>query len=675
MRIQKFIGILSVVICFVACHADRRMEQVLELSGDNRAELQKVLDHYKGDSLKYEAACFLIENMPGAFGADPAVVSTCAPFYEQYDSLLQVHGYDSLLRAGSYSRFREWGDAVDSLWQNFEGRHAVVRYGTRRMDLLTVSADHLIAEIDLAFEAWRENVYTRDCSFDDFCEYILPYRRKNGLVIDSMRRVFHDRHKGQFFTHSGNDMIDEMDSLLYRYRHITHSNFYGTRIPVLTAGSYEKLRHGLCEQRCWYNSLLLSSLGMTVAIDYVPVWGNRNSSHTWNVLVMNGKSYAFESYWDTDRWKYKRIYNNRDNDEYWGRFRLPKVYRHTFRRYPEGPLADRDVPGEDIPEFFRNVRRKDVSHEYFDTVNVSVRLDPVPEGTRYAYLCVVDYGEWKPVQWGRIEKGKVVFPGMGKGVVYMPMYCKGGIMQVAGNPFWLKPDGSMRPLMPDGKKQSIAVCRPDGASVYAYQDNWKKDYADVAGTMLEGWRENDSFRRRICVFPTDLENGSKWVAVNGGREVRYVRMKLPYGRVALGRLEFYRDTEDGGTAKVQGVRVMGALPENREGEKPDYLLDGVSATGYKNEISCGYIDFDLGRDCLLAAVRFCPYLETDYRADREYELCFWQDGWRVLGRHKGPGVLRMDSVPCNALLLVRHPRGMEIKGRPFIYEDGEVIWL
>lgn len=178
MRIQKFIGILSVVICFVACHADRRMEQVLELSGDNRAELQKVLDHYKGDSLKYEAACFLIENMPGAFGADPAVVSTCAPFCEQYDSLLQVHGYDSLLRAGSYSRFREWGDAVDSLWQNFEGRHAVVRYGTRRMDLLTVSADHLIAEIDLAFEAWRENVYTRDCSFDDFCEYILPYRRK-----------------------------------------------------------------------------------------------------------------------------------------------------------------------------------------------------------------------------------------------------------------------------------------------------------------------------------------------------------------------------------------------------------------------------------------------------------------------------------------------------------------
>ena len=33
----------------------------------NKAELEKVLKHFKHDSLKYRAACFLIENMPGKY--------------------------------------------------------------------------------------------------------------------------------------------------------------------------------------------------------------------------------------------------------------------------------------------------------------------------------------------------------------------------------------------------------------------------------------------------------------------------------------------------------------------------------------------------------------------------------------------------------------------------------
>ena len=39
----------------------------LQVSGDNRKELEKSLYYYKknpSDSLKYKAACFLIENMP-----------------------------------------------------------------------------------------------------------------------------------------------------------------------------------------------------------------------------------------------------------------------------------------------------------------------------------------------------------------------------------------------------------------------------------------------------------------------------------------------------------------------------------------------------------------------------------------------------------------------------------
>ena len=75
------------------------------------------------------------------------------------------------------------------------------------------------------------------------------------------------------------------------YSHITHSGFAGMSIPVLSPLAMERLRHGLCEQRCWFNTILLSSLGMASATDFVPAWGNRNNSHTWNVVTLIPQHY------------------------------------------------------------------------------------------------------------------------------------------------------------------------------------------------------------------------------------------------------------------------------------------------------------------------------------------------------------------------------------------------
>jgi hypothetical protein len=57
-------------LCFFllfSCTSHSALEQSLHLAGANRPELEKVLQRYKAnpaDSLKYRAACFLIENMP-----------------------------------------------------------------------------------------------------------------------------------------------------------------------------------------------------------------------------------------------------------------------------------------------------------------------------------------------------------------------------------------------------------------------------------------------------------------------------------------------------------------------------------------------------------------------------------------------------------------------------------
>ncbi|WP_436417263.1 hypothetical protein KCV26_12710 [Petrimonas sulfuriphila] len=60
--------IFLILICSCTVKGPSELQQALLFARDNRAELEKVLKRYSidpADSLKYRAACFLIENMPG----------------------------------------------------------------------------------------------------------------------------------------------------------------------------------------------------------------------------------------------------------------------------------------------------------------------------------------------------------------------------------------------------------------------------------------------------------------------------------------------------------------------------------------------------------------------------------------------------------------------------------
>ncbi|MFR3187668.1 MAG: hypothetical protein ACLTOV_06615 [Phocaeicola sp.] len=59
-----WIGLVVLFLVSSCSPRNDRLEFALASAGTNKEELVKVLRHYEGDSLKYRAACFLIENMP-----------------------------------------------------------------------------------------------------------------------------------------------------------------------------------------------------------------------------------------------------------------------------------------------------------------------------------------------------------------------------------------------------------------------------------------------------------------------------------------------------------------------------------------------------------------------------------------------------------------------------------
>ena len=638
-----------------------KLETVLSSAKENRSELQKVLEYYKNDSLKLEAAKYLISNMTGSYAIDSSMQKAYSAFYQIYYNVCEK--YNNEIN-------KKCGEEIDSLWQVFCFVNSEELMGKKMDDARFLKASTLISEIELAFKVWKENIYTRTCSFYEFCEYILPYRRENELIIDDSRKLFYHRHHNDFYTRDGKNFIEETDSLLFLYKDMKHSPYYVPKIPLLNASAFEKVKTGTCEQRCWFNSILLSSLGMATAIDFVPVWGNRNGGHSWNVIIVNGISYPFEAFWDNDRWKYKRVYNNKSYDNLWGKFRLAKVYRRTYTSYIEGPLADNRVARENIPLLFKNEKKKDVSSEYFETQDVEIKLntDSMKSIPQYANLSVYNFQNWTPIQWGKVEGNHVTFDKMGKDIVYLPTYYTKGMNIPAGDPFLLKTDGTLQYLSPSTEKEQVVI-RNYGGQV-PFNEN-RKYLTSLIGSELWGIK-NGKKDKLLCIINDTLQIKHQLFHIKDTTSYRFVRLCLPSSSIALGELSFY-----GTNQQITHVKIISALSGNNKNEKPEMLIDGLSDTTFNGEAPKGYIDFDLNNEYNLSDIGITPYIRSWLGKSNTYELHYWENGWQPIEHKEGNGnYLLFNHVPKNALLRLINPEKMiQEHHRIFIYKNGKVVWL
>src|SRR5882757_1647421 len=170
---MKNVFFLSVLLCLISCTGNRQqaaIEAALVDAGANRSELQKVLDHYSApaDSLQLKAAQFLIANMPYHFGyyGDEinkyriifSIIDTLSYHKENVTKEDKMHIGDSLLNVYGIPN----GEQTEKI-----------------PDTKIISADYLITNIDFAFRAWRKAPWGKKVDFEDFCDYILPYRFRN----------------------------------------------------------------------------------------------------------------------------------------------------------------------------------------------------------------------------------------------------------------------------------------------------------------------------------------------------------------------------------------------------------------------------------------------------------------------------------------------------------------
>ena len=155
---QRILLTLTAVILLAGCNPSGQGDELavaLDLAGDNRSELQAVLDHYSAprDSLKRRAAEYLIGNMAGKY-------TVSSPALEAYEELLleiaQVPADEGLNSPRIGNLFAEF--------RKKDPRTADTRL-RKRSDLETIPADYLIRAIDASFDTWESTPWHRHYSF------------------------------------------------------------------------------------------------------------------------------------------------------------------------------------------------------------------------------------------------------------------------------------------------------------------------------------------------------------------------------------------------------------------------------------------------------------------------------------------------------------------------------
>ncbi len=157
------VRLISAICMFTAC--DSNLRQSLEMAGDNRDELKKVLNHFKDDPdpLKYKAAKFLIENMPYHYSYEGKGI-------QQYDSVY-------LAMAEEPIQFRD--SIFKQLMVDVDGKNM-----TAVPDIHSLKADYLIKIINEACDTWKASTWYNEYDETLFFDYVLPYRLLTEQVSD-----------------------------------------------------------------------------------------------------------------------------------------------------------------------------------------------------------------------------------------------------------------------------------------------------------------------------------------------------------------------------------------------------------------------------------------------------------------------------------------------------------
>lgn len=614
-----------------------------------REKYEGVLHHYrqnKGDSLKYKAALFLIDNMEGHTSPEGLGIQC---YTEKVYTFQHVNGIRELMQA--------WNQAS--------------KLGPTVMvpDSVLVDHEYLIQNIDDAFDNWRNSPWNSEIDFKQFCRYILPFQAKDERLCKGWRRVLKERYEGLVMgvTDMKKAFALVHDSIMNSIK--LANSYCPYTLDVLVCDHIKKAD---CDQRCDLLASVLRALSIPAAIDVIPMWADYSMrGHTWISLVMgNGDTYTvFEN--DKEAKRFNKI----DASQLRRDYKIPqedhcpyevktekkpvKVYRMQYQKI-------REVKGRE-PLFLKSPFSEDVSKYY--GLNATVRIKAV-DGTP-AYLCAyLSSVDWVPVAKANPENGYVTFKNVGSDIVCTAISMSAGKAKPISVPFLVGKDGIERHFTADTTvSRQITIDRKYPLCSYM-TDKW----GFMLGGVFEGSHDMGFYHSDTLAVVKTMPYGMTDYIVENHDKFRYVRYKAESrDSISLSELSFHTRNHSGKDSILSGSVIFEGVDSAKANNVFDHDL-GTDAyacqTGY-------WIGLDLGdgNSQSVSKITFAPISDSNnIEIGHLYELYYFDTSWKRIARKLATErILTFEHVPVGALLLLKD----KTKGREeriFEYENGKQVW-
>lgn len=411
-------------IGFVSCQygTDAMLRYAMESAGSNRPELESVLEHYSttdNDPAKLAAARYLIENLPAHYSyADKRICM----YYDYAARMLSdstktpEQQRDSLLAAS------------DSLYSDLP-QHTVP-------DAQIITADYIIHNIDKSYSQWKECPWASHITFEEYLEWLLPYKAVEMQELDGWRDTFSVRF-GNGLTHPMTNDVEcnttmgvaemlrnEALNVMRRYGLYTRSG-----LPLLSAHLLPLQTFGDIPDYALVAVLLMRSAGIPAAIDETVTGARYEAAARWFVIIGDkGKEEASE--WDLAT----GIGNG-----FFPYERGPKVYRRTLainkERFEYSRRSKFKYPFD--------LGVQDVTDKYFLVSDIAVPIGKAERKRlcdRFVHIASAvrdSTNPWHIVDFGRMRHGRAEFHMMGREVLYQIFGYDGDTLVPIAKPFIL----------------------------------------------------------------------------------------------------------------------------------------------------------------------------------------------------------------------------------------------
>lgn len=419
---REGVALIAFLLGITSCSLqdNDRLEKALRAAGTNRVQLEAVLNHYRSDSLKEEAARFLIENMPYHYSSEEYFVSPEGKTFRP-----------DLL---AYKDAGEMEKCCDSLM-----RYGYSIHKNNRKDIVSLDSTFLINNIELAFAAWQKP-WAKDVSFIDFCRYILPYRSGQEMP-STLRKEIMERFtplldSAQVTTPlEACKILNERLAGVVRYSK-TGLPFYPTIDETYRAG------YAQCEGMCDLGTYIMRAVGIPVAVDQT-TWVKMDLGHRWCAVLTEDHFESFAPGEDQPGVHKQKFAEKRHR-------RPAKVYRSRFDPF----LPVKNVKDDGYVTNLKSPLLYDVTDEYLNKptdIRIGIddkRAEENPSGQ--IYLCVYNHYRWLPIALGSRADTLCSFQRVVGDNIFMIADCPGGKeFRFITAPFYLSEEGAIHKFIPD----------------------------------------------------------------------------------------------------------------------------------------------------------------------------------------------------------------------------------